>query len=60
MYKLTDSNGNSFIYMHYETVFYKVLCITGCKKEAMKASDSCLSLKGQEKYIGSDFIIEII
>lgn len=60
MYKLTDSNGNSCIYTHFETVFYKVLCITGCIKEAMKVSDSCQFLKGGEKYIESDFVIEII
>lgn len=45
---------------NFETVFYKVLAITGCKKEAMKASDSCQFLKSGEKYIENNFKIEII
>ena len=60
MYKLIDSNGNSCVYTHFETVFYKVLAITGCTKEAMKASDLCQFLKSGEKYIENNFKIEII
>lgn len=60
MYKITESNGNVSTYAHFETVFYKVLAITGCKKEAMKASDSCQFLKSGEKYIENNFKIEII
>lgn len=60
MYKITESNGNTSTYAHFETVFYKVLAITGCKKEAMKVSDSCQFLKSGEKYIENNFKIEII
>lgn len=59
MYKVTEKNGKSTLYTHFESVFYKIYAITGDKRESMKASDACLWLKSDEKYAHSDFIIEL-
>lgn len=57
MYKLKEKNGRLTFYNHFETVFYKVLSITGNKAEAMEVSDRCQLLKAGETYEKNSYCI---
>ena len=59
MYKVIESNGNISEYKHVETLYYKILAMTGNHQVAMKISDLCLYSKLGLKYSYGNFVVEV-